>query len=112
MRSDDCTEEEVRVSHTESEHTIHQQSQLTDNPERLPQNPSVEPHPEPSNEPLVGPDIKEENQRKDRDVPSMWRLISQVFISEILAIILSTGLLITIVVVLIDFSHQPQPSWK
>jgi hypothetical protein len=120
MRSDEYTDEQEML-HTESlltstswtEHNVQQEGQNTENPERMQQSPSVEPHPEPAQEPLVESDeIVQEYQPKNRNVPTIWKLFSKVFMWETLAMVLSTGLLLAIVLVLANYNHQPQPNWK
>ncbi|OQE35333.1 hypothetical protein PENCOP_c013G02115 [Penicillium coprophilum] len=66
----------------------------------------VEPHPEPANEPLVPADPKL-NEGK----PTVWNIISDLFIWEILAMVLSSALLVAIVVILTQYDDHPQPSW-
>lgn len=81
--------------------------------ERVRQSPSLEPHPESAPESTTDLDtIDEESLQKDRNPLSLWRLLSKVFIWEILAITLSTGLLLSIVVIGAKFNKQPQPSWR
>ncbi|KAJ5365853.1 hypothetical protein N7517_008739 [Penicillium concentricum] len=65
----------------------------------------VEPHPEPANEPLVPTD------HKSKEKPTIWKLISDLFIWEILAMVLSSALLVAIVVILTQYDDRPQPSW-
>lgn len=72
----------------------------------------VEPHPEPANEPLVYGTVNQENKPKDRDQPSIWQLISSLFIWEVLVMILSSGVLVAIVVILTQYDGRPQPAWR
>ncbi|KAJ5355832.1 hypothetical protein N7517_010441 [Penicillium concentricum] len=51
------------------------------------------------------------HRQKHQNV-SIWMLFSKVFIWEILAMILSTVLLLAIVMVLDNYNHRPQPTWK
>ena len=73
------------------------------------QNPPVEPQPG-ANEPLVPDTADQDKSNKTR--PSIWRLISKLFIWEILAMLLSSGLLVAIMVVLARYDHRPQPTWR
>ncbi|CAI7654037.1 unnamed protein product [Penicillium glandicola] len=109
MRSNERTEEPIfrtdsllRSSYS-AEHSI--QGQNAD-PERLPRN-SVEPHPH-AKEPLA----TDQEYQKNKNAPSIWKLFCKVFIWEILAMILSTGLLLAIVVILNNYNHHPQPIWE
>ncbi|KAJ5179462.1 Protein of unknown function DUF3176 [Penicillium capsulatum] len=45
-------------------------------------------------------------------VRSIWLLISDLFIWEVLAILVSTGLMVAIIVILARFDGQPQPTWN
>ncbi|KAJ5602505.1 hypothetical protein N7537_005461 [Penicillium hordei] len=80
----------------------------TQSPRILP----VEPHPEPANEPLVHDTADQENKLKSREKPSMWQLISSLFIWEVLAMVLSSGVLVAIVVILTQYDDHPQPAWR
>ncbi|KAJ5381158.1 uncharacterized protein N7496_003586 [Penicillium cataractarum] len=82
----------------------HAQSSLAD---------SVEQHPEPTQEPLVGSNSTSQkyNKRKKAE-ESISKLLSTLFIWEILAMILSSASLIGIVVVLRCYNHHPQPTWN
>ncbi|KAJ5958152.1 uncharacterized protein N7479_005302 [Penicillium vulpinum] len=66
----------------------------------------VEPHPEPANEPLVSDQKYKLNAKL-----SIWKLISNFFILEVLAMVLSSGLLVAIVVILTQYDDRPQPNW-
>jgi hypothetical protein len=74
----------------------------TQSPRILP----VQPHPEPANEPLVSADNSKNTQK-----PTIWNIISDLFIWEILAMVLSSALLVAIVVILTHYDDRPQPTW-
>jgi hypothetical protein len=70
------------------------------------------PH-EPASESLVNSDPGDQNnQLKSRENLSLWSLASKLFVLELLAVVLSTALLIAIIVILASFNHHPQPHWE
>lgn len=90
----------------------HEESPRVDN---RPSSPPAEPHLEPANEPLVADTADEsqnQNQKPIKTKPSIWKLVSDLFIWEVLAMILSSGLLVAIVVLLSQYDDKPQPTWK
>ncbi|CAG8045847.1 unnamed protein product [Penicillium olsonii] len=77
--------------------------------------PHPEPHPAPTEEPAEEPaeDPSKETETPEGNVkPSLWKFISDLFIWEILAMFISSGLLIAIIVILDKYNNQPQPTWK
>lgn len=56
--------------------------------------------------------VTEKSTPEKEDKRSVWTLISDWFIWEALAIILSIALLVAIVGILAEFDQKPQPSWK
>jgi hypothetical protein len=89
-----------------TETTTQHVNQQTETPQS--QIPPVEPHPE-VNEPLVS-DAAEEKPNTTK--PSIWKLISKFFVWEVLAMLLSSGLLAVIMVVLARYNNRPQPTWR
>lgn len=70
------------------------------------------PH-EAASESLVNSDPGDQNnQLKSRENSSLWSLASKLFVLELLAVVLSTALLIAIIVILASFNHHPQPHWE
>ncbi|CAG8057820.1 unnamed protein product [Penicillium salamii] len=70
-------------------------------------------HPESSGVPLVESDSDDqESVYYKRKVASKWSLFSSVFLWEILAMILASGLLLAIILILAKYNHQPQPDWR
>ncbi|KAJ5197487.1 hypothetical protein N7449_007966 [Penicillium cf. viridicatum] len=80
---------------------IAQNAQEANTPTQSPRILPVEPHPEPANEPLVHGTADQEN-----------KLISNLFIWEVLAMVLSSGVLVAIVVILTQYDDRPQPAWR
>ncbi|KAJ5181207.1 hypothetical protein N7491_000762 [Penicillium cf. griseofulvum] len=66
----------------------------------------VQPHPEPANEPLVAA-----NHKTNKEKPTTWNIISDLFIWEILAMALSSAFLVAIIVILTHYDDRPQPTW-
>ncbi|KAJ5334694.1 hypothetical protein N7452_007097 [Penicillium brevicompactum] len=112
-RVDDPQSNHLLPPSASHENDIHPGEERVGDYERVRQSPSLEPHPESAPESTTDLDtIDEESLQKDRNPLSLWRLFSKVFIWEILAITLSTGLLLSIVVIGAKFNKQPQPSWR
>ncbi|KAJ5366852.1 hypothetical protein N7541_000793 [Penicillium brevicompactum] len=88
-------------------HSHEEPPNVNNRPTSLP----AEPHPEPANEPLVA-ESADESQKSSNEKPSIWKLVSDLFIWEVLAMILSSGLLVAIVVLLSQYDDKPQPTWK
>lgn len=88
-------------------HSHEEPPNVNNRPTSLP----AEPHPEPANEPLVA-ESADESQKPSKEKPSIWKLVSDLFIWEVLAMILSSGLLVAIVVLLSQYDDKPQPTWK
>lgn len=103
--------EESPVSPVHS-NEIAQNTQEANTPTQSPRILPVEPHPEPANEPLVHGTADQETKLKDRERPTIWQLISNLFIWEVLAMVLSSGVLVAIVVILTQYDGRPQPAWR
>lgn len=121
MTPDESNREQVHelhrnslLSHSSShENIVDQREDFVRDYERVRQSPSIEPHPDSAPESSINLDsIDKESLQKVRNASSIWRLFSRVFIWEILAITLSTGLLLSIVVIGTYYNDQPQPSWR
>lgn len=91
---------------------IAQNAQEANAPTQSPRILPVEPHPEPANEPLVHGTADQETKLKNRENPTIWQLISSLFIWEVLAMVLSSGVLVAIVVILTQYDGRPQPAWR
>ncbi|CAG8935249.1 unnamed protein product [Penicillium salamii] len=76
---------------------------------------SAEPH-EPQAERTNANESSDESANEKQQVthtkPTIWKLVSDLFIWEILAMLLSSGLLVAIVVLLDKYENKPQPNWK
>lgn len=53
----------------------------------------------------------EKSQRNLQKPRSIWLLVSNLFIWEVLAMLLSTVTLVAIIIILAHFNRQPQPLW-
>jgi hypothetical protein len=105
-RESETPESPVTRVNDSTEITTQHANQQEDTPQS--QIPPAEPHPE-VNEPLVSDPVKD---KSNKTKPSIWKLISKFFIWEVLAMLLSSGLLVAIVVVLARYNNRPQPTWR
>ncbi|KAJ5109654.1 hypothetical protein N7532_002299 [Penicillium argentinense] len=118
--SQERREDRLKLSQTESllsstsstRHNFQSEDQSANTSSRSSLTPQVEPHPDPTGLPFVESDASRIDEPKLRESLSIWKLLYKVFIWEMLAMILSTILLIAIVAVLANYSPQPQPVWK
>lgn len=118
------TQENEQVPFRESSHHSASSSRLdiphegqcpntTEQRPSSPPNASVRSRLDASRVPLVEPELADrEYPYHKREVVSVWRLFSSVFLWEILATILASGLLLAIILILAKYHHQPQPSWR
>ncbi|KAJ5793602.1 hypothetical protein N7457_000201 [Penicillium paradoxum] len=69
-------------------------------------------HADTAYKPVVSADVEETYSQDPKAKRSLWALISDWFVLEALAILISLLLLLAIIVVLSHFDGQPQPSWN
>ncbi|KAB8228681.1 DUF3176 domain-containing protein [Aspergillus alliaceus] len=60
----------------------------------------------------LSPEVQETNRQGNDQTWTVWSLISDWFIWEVLAVLLSAVTLAAIVAILAKFDHKPQPVWK